>query len=386
MSQPKRSPRQPLYREEADRLKVEILAGSFGPPGEAFLSTRELASRQGVSLVTAQHVLVELREKRLVELRGRKYYLTYGRIDKNSPLGQRASGNSHILGLHVTNIESPFFSSLAKSAEKSARAAGYQLLVASSSYHLDREREILNLFRDVGAMGILSSPGVAPETPELYNCYPLPHVFLGRKPENALGEAVLVNNAAAARRVASHFLRENYSQFAYIGLTELDNAQDPRFAGFREGLARQGKSLPADHVLLVDPEEAQTANDAIAAFLQALPKPVAIFCFHDLIATMVLQACQKLKLPCPKAVAVAGFDNLPVSAMTTPPLTTVGYRISDMAETAVRLIIRQIETGKDQDANFYLEPSLVVRESSSKLAVVQFQSYHTRDILYKAQE
>ena len=194
------------------------------------------------------------------------------------------------------------------------------------------------------------------------------------------------NNAAAARRVASHFLRENYSQFAYIGLTELDNAQDPRFAGFREGLARQGKSLPADHVLLVDPEEAQTANDAIAAFLQALPKPVAIFCFHDLIATMVLQACQKLKLPCPKAVAVAGFDNLPVSAMTTPPLTTVGYRISDMAETAVRLIIRQIETGKDQDANFYLEPSLVVRESSSKLAVVQFQSYHTRDILYKAQE
>ena len=386
MTLPKRGGHQPLYRKEASRLEAEILSGTFGPPGDPFLSTRELARRQGVSLVTAQHVMEALREKRFVELKGRKYYLTYGRISRDSALGKQTPSDSRILGMHVTNIESPFFSSLVKSAEKYAWKAGYRLLVASSSYHLEREREILNLFRDVGAVGVLTSPGVSPKVPELYNRYPLPHVFLGRKPEGVLGEAVLVNNAAAARRVAGHFLRENYSRFAYIGLTELDKNQDPRFAGFREGLARQGKVLPPEHVLLVDPEEAQTANDAIAAFLQTLPKPVAIFCFHDLIATMVLQACQKLKLPCPKAVAVAGFDNLPISAMTTPPLTTVGYRISDMAETAVRLIIRQIETGKDQDTNYYLEPSLVIRESSSKLAVVQFQSYHTRDLLYKAQE
>lgn len=139
-------------------------------------------------------------------------------------------------------------------------------------------------------------------------------------------------------------------------------------------------------MLQIDPEDAAAANKAIEELLQALPKPAAVFCFHDLIATMVLQACQRLKFPCPKAIAVAGFDNLPVSSMTDPPLTTVGYRISEMAETAVRLIIRQIETGAEPDTNYYLEPSLIIRESSSKKAVIQFQSYHTRDILYKALE
>ncbi len=386
MSRPKQSKRPPLYLEEEARLEAEILNGAFGPSGEAFLSTRELARRQGVSLVTAQHILVVLRDKRLIELQGKKYYLTYSRIGKDTPLGQKNATNSHILGIHVTNIESPFFASLVKHAQKYAWESGYRLLVASSSYHTDQEREILNLFRDAGAVGVLSSPGVAPETTNLYDHYPLPHVFLGRKPENASGEAVLVNNAAAARRVAAHFLRENYAQFAYIGLTELDRAQDPRFTGFCEGLSRQGHRLPSNHVLQIDPEDADAANSAIEKLLQDLPKPVAVFCFHDLIATMVLQACQRLKLPCPKAIAVCGFDDLPVSAITDPPLTTVSYRISEMAETAIRLITRQIETGAEADTNYYLEPSLIVRESSSKKAVIQFQSYHTRDILYKALE
>ena len=54
--------------------------------------------------------------------------------------------------------------------------------------------------------------------------------------------------------------------------------------------------------------------------------------------------------------------------------------------SAVRLLIAQIETGQEKDTSYYLEPSLIVRESSSAAPVVQFRSLHTRDMLYKVSE
>lgn len=376
----------PVYVHEQEQIKAKILSGDFGVPGSHFITTRELADARGISLVTAQKVLVGLREERLIELHGKKYYLTHGRVGKDTPLGRRESENTKLLGLHITNIGNPFFSSLAKAAEKSAIDAGYKLIIASSSYDIAQERSILETFRDIGVMGVLSCPGVDKETASLYKNYVLPHVFLGRKPEGANAEAVLVNNTPAARRVAEHFIDEGYESFAYIGLSDLKEGEDPRLSGFRDGLMRRDYNLPLDHILGVDIDNTEEVTDDIADFLVKLPKPVAVFCFHDMIGIRVLQACQRLEIACPQMIAVAGFDNLQISSLIVPSLTTVSYGVDDMAETAVRLLIDQVETGNEKDTNYYLEPSLIVRESSSQKAVYQHPHIHMHDILYKVSE
>ena len=372
-------------REEFKRLEKEILCGDFGPPGERFLSTRELAEIRRVSIVTAQRILVQLRARRLVELRGKQYYLTHGRVPKDSPLGQLAQTKSNLLGLHVTNIDTPYFSALAKAAHKSAEEAGYRLLTSVSNYQPELESEILNTFVDIGAVGVLTCPGIVAETGAMYNRYRLPHVFLGRKPTQAFGEAVLAQNSNAAARMAEHFVEEGYQEFGYVGL-EMEIRQDPRLNGFTDGLARSGFDLPSAHVLRVKAQSGDELVEEMEGYLKRLPKPAAVFCFHDLLAISLLQACRKLKLSVPRAVAVAGFDNLPNAMTASPPLTTVSYNIEDMAETAVRLLIAQIETGREKDISYYLEPSLIIRESSTASPVVQFRALHTRDMLYKVND
>lgn len=372
-------------RDELRRLEKEILSGAYGAPGNRFLSTREVAEIRHVSLVTAQRILVSLREKRLIELVGKTYFLCHGRVRPDSPLGRLTARDTRILGLHVTNIDTPFFSALTKAAGRSAEAAGYRLLTAASGYQPDREREILNTFVDIGAAGVLTCPGIVSETAAMYDRYRLPHVFLGRKPAQAFGEAVLAQNTHASVRVAEHFLREGYPHFAYVGL-EMESRQDPRLNGYLAGLSQAGYELPPAHILRVKAQSSDEISDELAAFARRLPKPCAVFCFHDLLGMSLLQACHQLKLSVPRTVAVAGFDNLPVSAMSTPSLTTVSYCIEDMAETAVRLLIAQIESGQEKDTSYYLEPSLIVRESSSAAPIVQFRSLHTRDMLYKVSE
>lgn len=169
-------------------LRADILSGIFGAPGERFMTTRELAEVRRVSPVTAQHMLCALREERLVALRGKRYYLSHGLVGADTPLG-RQSARGRLIGLHVTTIDTPFFSALTHAAQKSADALDCRLLTAESGYDSAREREILNAFKDIGAAGILTCPGLSEDCLVLYERYCLPHVFLGRKPPGVTGEA-----------------------------------------------------------------------------------------------------------------------------------------------------------------------------------------------------
>ena len=102
-----------------------------------------------------------------------------------------------------------------------------------------------------------------------------------------------------------------------------------------------------------------------------------------MIATGVLRACHELDLKIPDSVAVAGFDDLPIASQIIPSLTTVRYHVSEMADIAVQRLIKQISTGSKNDINYYVEPSLVIRESTSKKDVQESSNVELVDILYK---
>ena len=176
---------------------------------------------------------------------------------------------------------------------------------------------------------------------------------------------MLVNNYPAARKVAAHLVRQGYREFVYIGPKELDNSEDIRFSGFRDGLARDGHSLRKEDVIRVGIQNANSGAQALAERLARRKKPVGIFCFHDLFGVMAVRTCARLKLDIPKEAGVAGFDNLPVASCLIPTLTTVGYHVGEMAEVAVRLLVDRMEGRAPKDVNYYLEPSLIVRASTS---------------------
>jgi|LSQX01.3.fsa_nt_gb LacI family transcriptional regulator len=357
----------PRHIIEGNIIEQEIKEGKFGLPGERFLTTRELAQVRGVSLVTAQQILVNLRQKGIIELIGKKYYLTHGRIQEKTPYKKQKKCESRLIGLHITNLESEFFASLAKAAEICARAEGYRVLIASSSYGYEEEMDILNTFREIGVAGVLSCPGTSEKAETLYENYVLPHVFLGRKPKSANAEGVLVNCFPTTCNIAAHFISKGFKNFAYVGLNQLRRGEDIRLTGFKEGLLREGYVLEEENIILVDAKNIPEDFKSVHRFLRNIKQPTAIFCFHDLLAVRVLKLCHELKIAVPERVAIAGFDNLPITLNTSPSLTTVSYRTDEMAQTAVRLLIDQIKTGKESNTNYYIEPSLIIRGSTSNV-------------------
>jgi DNA-binding LacI/PurR family transcriptional regulator len=66
----------------------------------------------------------------------------------------------------------------------------------------------------------------------------------------------------------------------------------------------------------------------------------------------------------PGALSVVGFDDIPSSSYTVPPLTTIHMPVSEMTSVAARLAMDEPEDGATPVDNVILSPSLVVRKST----------------------
>jgi LacI family transcriptional regulator len=103
------------------------------------------------------------------------------------------------------------------------------------------------------------------------------------------------------------------------------------------------------------------AGQAVRASAQ---RPDAVFAANDMMALGCLFALREGGLRVPEDVALAGFDDIPLSRYVHPPLTTMRVEI---AELGVRAIGRLLDPGNADDAPpsaELLSPTLVVRHSS----------------------
>jgi DNA-binding LacI/PurR family transcriptional regulator len=115
--------------------------------------------------------------------------------------------------------------------------------------------------------------------------------------------------------------------------------------------------------VVVAPQSLPEATETGLRLLGTADRPSAVFCFSDSIAYGVYAATRVLGLDVPGEVAVCGYDNHPMSALLTPPLTTVDWDIDGIVDSAVRLVVDVIED-KPHDRRVVREPSLRIRQST----------------------
>jgi DNA-binding LacI/PurR family transcriptional regulator len=115
--------------------------------------------------------------------------------------------------------------------------------------------------------------------------------------------------------------------------------------------------------VVTSPQNLAAATAVAHEVLSGPDRPTAVFCFSDSIAYGVYAATRDLGLAVPGDVAVAGFDDHPMSALLTPPLTSVDWDIDGIVHSSVRLMVGAIE-GKSRRRRIVREPTLMQRAST----------------------
>jgi DNA-binding LacI/PurR family transcriptional regulator len=129
-----------------------------------------------------------------------------------------------------------------------------------------------------------------------------------------------------------------------------------RLAGYREAVGGPGLVAHGDFSML-------SGQAAMADLLQRAPDVDGVFAANDLMAAGALRALKLAGRRVPDDVAVVGYDDLDVAAVTDPPLTTVHQDVGGLARAMVASLMAQIE-GEPVEESVLLANHLVVRESA----------------------
>ncbi|WP_018157974.1 LacI family DNA-binding transcriptional regulator [Demetria terragena] len=269
---------------------------------------------------------------------------------------------TQVLGV-VTNAvaSSPFAGRILSGATDRAHARGYLLTVFDSqnrpeleqqgAEELHRRRVDGLLYASMGLEEVESVPDVGLPI-ALANCY---------RPDDR-SPAAIPDEVRAGRAAAEHLVSLGHRDIAMI-VGSANLAGPLRLKGFRAALAKAGvkpvvQRVKADWTIDV-------GYAATRRIIDQHPQITAIFCVTDRIATGSLLAAAHQGLSVPEDLSIMGFDDQEqLAANLVPALTTMALPHQEMGQTAVDLLLDEIEGVEfSGPRRRLLEVPLVVRDS-----------------------
>jgi LacI family transcriptional regulator len=324
---------------------------------------KHVAERAGVSTATVSRVLTgfdgvsdELERRVREAVQELDYHPN--RVARNLRVR-----TTRTIGVVISDIQNPFFTSLVRGIEDVLQTANYTFLLGNSDEDLVRERVYLSMLRAEGVAGII----FAPSTTNAEEYLPLikahaPLVAIDRGPTDIPIDLVCVDNRHGAAMAVTHLISLGHDRIGFIGGPASISTASERRAGYEQALAEAG--LEAEPALLRSANFRQSGGyEAMLALLELRRRPSAVFVANNLMTLGALQALHEQGLQIPSDMAIVGFDDMPWATSLQPPLTAVSQPTYALGTTAATLLLERIKTPDRQPTHIALKTQLMVRAS-----------------------
>lgn len=198
-----------------------------------------------------------------------------------------------------------------------------------------------------------------------------PVVLIGEL-EHPKAYCVTTEGAEAAERAVTHLVGLGHRRIAYISYApEGYFGALNRLEGYQQAL--RAANIPFDPSLVrYGAYSAESGYEAMRSLLSTTPDLTAVFAGNDTIAFGAMTALHQRGLRIPEEVAVVGFDDLPMAAFATPPLTTVRTHAVEQARHAGTMLVELMAGKAVAKRRVEVATELVVRRScgASRLGTI----------------
>ena len=263
----------------------------------------------------------------------------------------------------MPDVANPVYTTMVSSIQQVARSHGIRLILHSTEADSADELSLLADLRQRYVDGlILVSLRFTPAHAEAVAGAAVPVVVIGRPTKEAQVDTVRPNSRRGAADAVRHLHSTGRRRIALVNGPESTAPGSARKLGYLDAL--RACELERDDTL-VEPAADWTIDAGREAVerLIARTRPDAIFCANDLLALGALSALRSAGLDVPRDVALVGMDNTNLSAVTSPPLTTVDLGSAERAGIAAELLLARIDHPGRRLRIIGVEPRLVVRDS-----------------------
>ena len=185
--------------------------------------------------------------------------------------------------------------------------------------------------------------------------------------------SVMVDNEAGGRLALEHLHHLGHRKIAFIRGPKMLIDSAPRWKGIQKFAHSAGLEIdPALVLQLPDSFDPNSGFEGGYRFteelLQRKKRFTALMAFDDLTALGAIRALMKAGVKVPENCSVVGFDDVPLSSLSAPSLTTVRQPLEAMGNLAVNIVMEGVNAGLEKRdwsiSRHKMNPELVIRDST----------------------
>ncbi|MFC7373125.1 LacI family DNA-binding transcriptional regulator [Fictibacillus iocasae] len=273
------------------------------------------------------------------------------------------------IGVLFPNVSGMLSSEVLEGVERAAHEAGFSVIVCNTASSGSRTLKYLRLLQEKRVDGVIfASEDIKDEYAEIFKEMNVPVVLVSTASQKHNLPFVRVNDFEGAYRATEYLIHRGHRQIGMIGGSNYDPiAGVPRMEGFKAALTKH--SLPFIDKMLVT-NEGYRFNDgqqSLPKLLHQFPEMTAVFAASDELAIGAMSAAHQLRISVPDQLSIIGYDNLKISEMCYPPLTTVSQPLVKMGEKAGEMLTALIKEKELEAKSMYLPFTIVERQTVKRM-------------------
>lgn len=322
---------------------------------------KDVAAATGLSSATVSYALRGLQVPRETQERVQAAARELG-YEANPIARALASGRTGMVGVLSGSLADLWQQSLAVGLSRGLLARDRYAIIADANGDPDRERQLAGQLRDQQVDGVLVSPldPAADHWADLSAAVPV--VTIGDALVTApRAGCVLFDNRHGVATALDHLAGLGHRRIAVL-TPSLPSTPDRPAGVFAQ---EHGSELGLEVVLVGSPAAVAGAAEAASEVLRRQDRPTAMFCLSDSMAYGCYLAAARLGLCVPGDLSVLGYDDHEIAELVVPGLTTFGWDVDGIIESAVGQLVKAIDKGGRRQPRTF-RPDLQERGSTAR--------------------
>ncbi len=331
----------------------------------------DVAKKAGVSITTVSRVInnnypVSSATRRKVEdavsrLNFTPNTLARGLIQKKT----------FTIGVVVPSITNLFFPEVVNGIETVMQPEGYTFFLTETLERDEKEKKHVNRLLERQIDGIIV---IGPSNHIMEEGFyeritgEIPTVIVNGFNKGIKCNFVLTDEKSGIREVLEYLYGLKHRNMAFMRGRK-SYSYDLKEKVYKDFFIEKSIPLNEDNIIEIESgnniASVKMAENAISRRLAKPEPPTAVVCCNDWMAVGAVRAADALGLAVPEDISVTGFDNILVSQLNKPEITTVDQGMNDIGKSAARLLLELINGGNRQAPlkKIILETKLVKRKS-----------------------
>ncbi|NIK59016.1 LacI family DNA-binding transcriptional regulator [Kribbella shirazensis] len=328
----------------------------------------DVAARAGVSISAVSRVLSDAPDSRVSAATKQRILDAASALNYRPNFAGRAlkSARTQVVGLVVPDITNALFTELMHGAEDEAAERGYTVLLGRSDDVRPGGEVIARLIGEgrVDGMALQVGDGVPPAGLRDLLSTQAPIVLVNSAIPGQAG-SVTLDDHRGTLLATEHLLGLGHERIAFANGLPRSFTAKRRRTGYKLALATAGVRVPAGYETRVG-YTVDNGRTALRQLMALDPRPTGIVVANVNAAVGLLGEARRLGIRVPDDLSIVTVHDSWTAENTWPPLTAVKMQFYAVGRTAVRSVIRRIETGETSDEVVTdPPPELIIRESTA---------------------